>query len=139
MFSPSTPQTPGTSAVDVVMSISTTTSKADRRMPSARASGGPSVAFPYGLSYGIWLLLPAIVIGWGMVDRRPRRRRSVKVACITALFTLITLSLLSCGGVSTGAGGTMGTPVTYSVTVTGTSPGALPDAGQSVQVILVVD
>jgi hypothetical protein len=142
MFSPSTPQTPGTSAVDVVMSISTTASAANRRLPPARASRmtiAPSVVLPYGLSYAIWLLLPGIMVGWGMVDRSSGKHRSVKLACIGALVIVMTLSLLSCGGVSTGGGGTTGNPVTYTVTVTGTSPGAPPDAGQSVLVLLVVD
>ena len=142
MFSPSTPQTPGTSAVDVVMSISTTASAANRRLPPARASRmmiAPSVVLPYGLSYALWLLLPGIMVGWGMVDRKFWKHRSVKLACIGALVIVMTLSLLSCGGVSTGGGGTTGNPVTYTVTVTGTSPGAPPDAGQSVLVLLVVD
>jgi hypothetical protein len=55
---------------------------------------------------------------------------------------LLTLSLLSCGGVSNGGttpppGGSQ--PITYHVTVTGTSPGTAPDAGQSVDVLLVVN
>jgi len=39
--------------------------------------------------------------------------------------------------VTTLSSGTL--PGTYHITVTGTSPGTPPDAGQSVQVILVVD
>jgi len=52
--------------------------------------------------------------------------------------------LISCGGVSSGGGGTTppptgNQPVIYHVTVTGTSQGTVPDVGQSVQVLLVVN
>ena len=71
-----------------------------------------------------------------------QRRWKVLFASIAVLM-LLTLSLLGCGGVSNGGNGTPppsgGQPVTYHVTVTGTSAGTTPDAGQSVQVLLVVN
>jgi hypothetical protein len=89
-----------------------------------------------------YLLLPGIMIGSAGVERRFAKRRLHGLSSI-ALLILVTLSLLSCGGVSNG-GGTgpppIGPqPVTYHVTVTGTSPGTAPDAGQSVDVLLVVN
>ena len=219
IFNPSTPQTPGASAVDVIMSISTTARKASLWPPFSRPTR----------FYALWFLLPGIVIVWSGTDTRNARRTLHGLVSITMLL-LLTLSLLSCGGVSTGGGncpsvptipagltassttstGTMlnwtassatvgcrisGYPVyengsviattssatynvtglspatdysftvaatdsygtseqstaaairtlsgnggnTYTITVTGTSPGTAPDAGQSVQVILVVD
>jgi len=53
---------------------------------------------------------------------------------------LPTLSLLSCGGVSSATNTTPPhKPVVYQITVTGTSAGTTPDAGQSAVVTLVVD
>jgi hypothetical protein len=56
------------------------------------------------------------------------------------------LLLLSCGGVSSGGNGNSGSggssptsPTLYQVTVTGTSAGTPPDAGQSTVVSLVVN
>jgi hypothetical protein len=89
-----------------------------------------------------YLLLPAVLIGAAGAGRRFAKLRLHGFASIAVLI-LVTLSLLSCGGVSNG-GGTgpppIGPqPVTYHVTVTGTSPGTAPDAGQSVEVLLVVN
>ena len=86
-------------------------------------------------------LLPGILIGAAGAGRRFAKLRLHGFASIAVLI-LVTLSLLSCGGVSNG-GGTAPPPigpqpVTYHVTVTGTSPGTAPDAGQSVEVLLVV-
>ncbi len=64
IFNPSTPQTPGASAVDVVMSISTTAPTANVTSP---ASHSP-------IFYPAWLLLPVFVTGWP-VSRSPRKRR----------------------------------------------------------------
>ncbi len=129
IFSPSAPQTPGGSAVDVVMSISTTARTAALQSQSRHAS----------IFYALWLMLPGIVIAWGAGSARFAKRKLHGLGSI-AILVLATLSLLSCGGVSTGGGGSTGNqPVTYHITVTGTSPGTAADAGQSVQVILVVD
>ncbi|MGZ4836240.1 MAG: hypothetical protein ACXVZZ_11440, partial [Terriglobales bacterium] len=132
VFSPSTPVTPGNSAVNVVMNISTTASKSAFQ---SRLSG----ALIFETFY---LLLPGIMIGWVGVGRRYARRRLHGLASIAVLI-LVTLSLISCGGVSNGGGTTpppVGSqPVTYHVTVTGTSPGTAPDAGQSLEVLLVVN
>jgi len=128
LFNPSTPVTPGNSAVDVVMSISTHASKAGSRL---RAGSPPG-------SYAIWLLLPGVVIAAGLVQSRSLKRRFKFAGMMVAMGLL--MLLLSCSGVSTsGGGGGNGNPVTYHVTVTGTSPGTPTDSGQSVVVTLVVD
>jgi hypothetical protein len=125
-FNPSGPQTPGASAVDVVMSISTATRSA--ASPPAHAA-----AF-----YGLWFAWPAAVIVWGGANSREKKRARSRLGAIP-IFILLAFSLLSCSGVSSGGSGMTGNPTTYHVTVTGTSPGAAADAGQSVQVILIVD
>ena len=128
IFTPSTPQTPGSSAVDVVMNISTVASKARLQSRNRHAS----------IVAAVCMLLPGIVINFGAAGRRSIRPR-IRVLGLIAILLLIGL-LLSCSGVSsggTGSGG--GPPVTYTITVTGTSPGTASDAGQSVQVKLVVD
>jgi len=132
VFNPSTPVTPGNSAVNVVMNISTTASK---RAFLSRLPG--TLIFKT-----FYLLLPAVLIGAAGAGRRFAKLRLHGFASIAVLI-LVTLSLLSCGGVSNG-GGTGPPPigpqqVTYHVTVTGTSPGTAPDAGQSVEVLLVVN
>ncbi len=112
LFSPSAPQAPGNSAVNVVMTVSTAAAKADlRRSRSDRA-----------ILYAFWLLVPGIVIRWSAVRRIPRKLRWHTFASVATLL-LLSWSLLSCGGVSTGGGGgtTGSTPVTYVVTVTGAS------------------
>jgi hypothetical protein len=132
IFNPSTAVTPGSAAVDVVMSISTTAKRGSLQLRSSRAS----VFLPYAL----WLLLPGMVLGCGRLNTCDAKRKRVSVLSITLLgFVMVGLS--SCGGVSTGGttppGGNQ--PVIYNITVTGTSAGTAPDAGQSVQVILVVN
>ncbi len=116
LFAPSTPVTPGSSAVDVVMNISTTAN-------SHRASRS-NVLF-----YSLGLLLPAIVIGWA----KGKGRRSRKPLSSLALLGLLAFALYlpSCGGVSSGGGGgggncssTPGIPsglVASSTTSTGTT------------------
>ncbi|HEV3510609.1 MAG TPA: hypothetical protein VGS05_02825 [Candidatus Sulfotelmatobacter sp.] len=125
IFSPSGPVTPGNSAVNVVMSISTKAATANLRWSGGRA--------------WIWyatLLLPGISMGLG--NRRSRRKRR---RLTLAGFLPFILLLISCAGVSSGGGGggTPPSPVTYQITVTGTSPGTPADAGQSAIVSLVVD
>ena len=221
LFNPSTPVTPGNSAVDVVMSISTAATAANLRFS---ASHGANLRPE-------WLLLPGFAIGLTL-SRSPRKRRSRILGSIAMMFLLcLGFSLLSCSGVSGGGGGTCSSapnvptglaasattstgttlnwtasavtagctatypvyqngalltttsspsyavtglaaattysfavaardsfgasaqsppinvttlsggtgPGTYTITVTGTSPGTTPDAGQSVQVTLVVN
>jgi hypothetical protein len=127
-FDPSAPVTPGTSAASVVMTISTTASTADQR----RAAGRRTVLL------GVGLLLPGVVIGCGLVGRRKRKRLAVSASAI-----LLLVLLPACSGVSNGGGGGGGgqttPPGSYTITVTGTSPGAPPDGGQSTQVMLVVN
>ncbi len=88
------------------------------------------------ITYALWFFLPGIVVRWSALRRIPRKLRPHAFASIATLL-LLSWSLLSCGGVSTGgSGGTTGsTPVTYVVTVTGTS-GAL---SHSTAVSLVVE
>jgi hypothetical protein len=129
VFNPFTPQTPGNSAVDLVMNIST----------AARKAGLPPLSTHISMFYALWLVLPGTVIALSSAGRRLGRRRFRVLSSIaTLLFSGI---LLSCGGVSTGGSGitTGNQPVTYQITVTGTSPGTAVDAGQSVQVTLVVN
>lgn len=127
-FNPSGAITPGNSAVDVVMSIST-----------ANMSTNGSHRKPNPLSTTIFLLLPGIVIGASAFGKQTKRAFRWFVAA--GVISLLIL-LLGCAGAST-AGGSGGTgtsnPVTYQITVTGTSPGTAPDAGQSAMVTLVVD
>jgi hypothetical protein len=133
IFNPSAAVTPGSSAVDVVMSISTTAKRGTLQLRSSRA--------PVFVLYALWLLLPGIAIGWGGSSTRDAKRKLLRLGSITMLVCLM-LFLSSCGGVST-AGGTPppggNQPVIYHITVTGTSAGTAADAGQSVQVVLVVN
>ncbi len=128
-FAPSAPVTPGNSAANVVMTISTTAATtADSRLP---ARYWPSL-------YALWLLAPGIVIG--CVAGRRTAARNFRVSGPLLMLFLLMLTL-SCGGASTaGGGGQPGTPPgTYKITVTGASPGAVADAGQATQVTLVVN
>ncbi len=129
MFNPPTAVTPGNSAVDLVMNISTAASNA----------GLPPLSTHASMFYALWLVLPGAVIALSSGGRRAGRRRLRILGSIaTLLFSGI---LLSCGGVSTGGSGIAkgNQPVTYQITVTGTSAGTAVDAGQSVRVTLVVD
>jgi hypothetical protein len=94
--------------------------------------GGHRTALTFGT-----MLLPALVMGGAASQKRPKCR-------LLIIFFAIPLFVIfaSCGGVSSGAGdggGGSGNPVTYQVTVTGTSPGTPSDPGQSTVVTLVVD
>jgi hypothetical protein len=128
-FSPAGAVTPASAGVDVVMSISTATSK-------ARSGSQPGQRSTF---LALWLFLPAIVIGCAKASNQRGRHATL----VLSLFFITSLLLLSsCGGVSTGAGGTgvsPGDPVTSRVTITGTSPGTPADAGQSTVVTLVVN
>jgi hypothetical protein len=96
IFSPSTPVTPGNSAVDVVMSISTQASKARR---VAVWPSGPGSRL-YATFYAPWLLLSGLML----VSRQRSRswRRKFRQALITALSLSFLMVLLSCAGVSSG-------------------------------------
>ncbi len=108
VFSPAGPQTPGNSAVDVVMSVTTPASGAESRASSSRAQ----------MLYGLWFLLPVVIACGGAGSRRGKYRLSWRASIVVLLPIL--LSVISCGGVSTG--GTVQTqPTTYTITVTGTS------------------
>jgi hypothetical protein len=128
IFKPQGPVIPGTSAVDVVMSVSTVSSKAHRVWMHRDSR-----------FYGIWLIFPAVLLMWPKWFRKTAMRAQI---VSTVLLVAMMLILGSCGGVSTGAGGTgitPGNPTTYHITVTGTSPGTPADAGQSTTVALVVN
>jgi hypothetical protein len=129
-FSPSGAITPGNSAVDVVMSISTKASKA-----SLASTGGRMTMWIF---YAMWLL-PGIAIAGSARNRAAKWLSRVRRL---ALCLPIVLLCLSCAGASTGGGGGGNpppNPVTYHVTVTGTSPGTAPDPGQSTTVTLIVN
>jgi hypothetical protein len=130
LFNPPTPVTPGGTPEAVLMTISTAAENAGLYPRSERNS----------IFYALWLLLPGIVIGWKAVDSRSAKRRAHGFG-ITILL-LLTLSLLSCGGVSNSVSTSPPAgkqPTTYQVTVRGTSSGTPTNAGQSAVVTLVVD
>jgi hypothetical protein len=128
IFSPSTPVTPGNSAIDVVLNISTTGNNAHSDIPVKGDFPPPAM----------WIPLAAIVIGAGASgNRAPTKARRLS-GCV--VFCLMLMVFVSCAGVSGGGGGGQPPPpATYHITVTGTSPGTLPDAGQSTTVTLVVN
>jgi hypothetical protein len=128
-FAPAAPVAPGTSAVNLVMTIATTAAtSADSRWPANRPP----------IFYALWLLLPGLIIS--CVPGRRSVTRISKVFSSVSMLLLLMLTL-SCGGISKGGGGgQLGTPPgTYPITVTGTSPGTVADAGQATQVTLVVN
>jgi hypothetical protein len=122
VFDPSTTQSPINTPVDAVLNISTTTASGSQLRPRRIAA----LSMP-------WFLLPGIAIGWFAVGTRgtTRKRRGLGVLI---LLVLLTWFLPSCSGLSNG-GGITGLPVTYNVTVTGTS-GSL---SHSAQVTLIVN
>jgi hypothetical protein len=134
LFSPATAVTPGTSAVAVVMTISTTATSA------TRAEHG-------SIFYSLLLMLPGMVLAWATLaceTTRGRRKSRRRIAASYAALFVLLLLLASCGGgsnggstVVTGLGGTK--PGTYTVVITGTSPGINSDSGQTTSVILVVN
>jgi hypothetical protein len=110
LFSPSTPITPGGSAVNVVMTISTTATASNLRMPGQRRT----------YLYAFALLLPGIVIACGAGRNRGHSRKSA----LLAILFVLAISLTSCGGVTSGPNSTTGQQTTagnYTITVTGTS------------------
>jgi hypothetical protein len=130
LFSPSTPVTPGNSAVDVVMNISSQASGSSLRRPAGRPA--------------IWLVTAMLLPGILIVPVAGKRRGSRKVGALLLIALFLIGALLSCAGVSSGGGGGGTTPppinpATYKVTVTGSSPGTPANAGHSVVVSLVVD
>jgi hypothetical protein len=127
IFNPSTPIAPGSSAQNVVMTISTTAATSELRMPAERR----------GYFYGISLMLPGILLAWGA----PKRNRShSRKAIFLAILFLLVIGWTSCGSgpTSTNSSTTSGQQTTsgnYTITVTGTS-GAL---SSSTNVGLVVE
>ncbi len=127
-FNPAAPVTPGNSAVNVVMTISTTATTSALR---ARRSS----------FYAAWLVLPGLAICWVGLGRRSAKSKLAPLTGSTILFLLV-LVFTACGGVSSGGGGggKQGTPPgTYKITVTGASSGTPADSGQTTQVTLVVN
>src|SRR5262249_25352675 len=105
-FSPSEPPITGSSAVDVVMTISTAGA-------ASANSVRPIEKRPF--SYAIWLMLPAVMLG-GISRRKAATFLKPLSVFITALLLLL---LAACAGVSAGGGGGGGTqnPVSYKITV----------------------
>lgn len=94
IFNPATAITPGSSAVDVVMSISTSA------LPDSRRKAGHGANFS-----ATGLLLPGIVMAWAM-GRKSRKRSPMRFAgAMMLLPSLMTIALLSCSGVSNAGGG----------------------------------
>jgi hypothetical protein len=114
-FTPN-PVTPGSTAVNVVMTISTTASS---------ASPAPRPPILAALHYTLWLALPGLVL-FGIRTRRGKHARFSLPASLLGLF-LLALLLPSCGGGGSNGGGGGGgqqqgtQPGTYTITVTGTS------------------
>jgi hypothetical protein len=129
IFNPSTPVTPGNSAVDVVMNISTSANSSRSDMPVKGNFPPPA----------IWIPVAAIMIGASASGNRTRTKARQLSGCV--VFCLTMMAFVSCAGVSNGGGGggQPPPPATYHITVTGTSSGTPPDAGQSTSVILVVN
>jgi len=135
-FAPN-PVTPGSSSAAVVMTISTTSSAANR------SPLGPNHSI---FVYLLWLALPSLA----MLTNSARRKKA-KRTFFTFLFALFLLALLlsSCGGGGSNGGGTNGNgggggigqqqgtqPGTYTITVTGTS-GTFTHAAPSTVVLIV--
>ena len=128
-FNPSTAVTPGKSAANVIMTISTTA-------PSSAAQSWMGRSL---LLYGACFLFPMLC-----VIPVFRRQRVEALAPLCLMMILALASLPACSGVSSGGGGDGGgnpgtPPGTYTVTVTGTASGTPADSGQSVKVTLVVN
>jgi hypothetical protein len=112
-FNPSTPQTPGSTAVNVVMTISTTAAST-----SMLSKPGKRPAYLYAFG----LLLPGIVIAWG--TSQPNRSHSRKSILLAILF-LLAICQTSCGGGSSSPNTSTTQQLTaagnYTITVTGTA------------------
>jgi hypothetical protein len=128
IFNPSTPVTPGNSAIDVVMNIST-------KGNSVRSEAPVRGNFP---PPGMWLPVAAIVIAMSASGHRTAKTRQLSGCVVICLAMMV---FVSCAGVSNGGGGggQPPPPATYHITVTGTSSGTPSDAGQSTTVTLVVN
>lgn len=111
LFSPSGPQNPENSALNVVMTISTSPSSAQSRQTFGHG----------GAFYAVWVLMPVFILSWIAVSSGSPKRRRFVVTLGTTL--LLMLFMPSCGGISSGGsgGGSGGNPTTYTVTVAGTS------------------
>jgi len=113
LFNPSTAITPGSSAQNVVMTISTTAATSELRMLIA----------PQRYFYGVSLILPGIIFAWGT----PKRHRShSRKAVFLAILFLLAIGWTSCatGPTSISGNTTSGQQTTsgnYTITVTGTS------------------
>ncbi len=131
-FSPSVPITPGTSAINVVMSISTQGSKA----ASNRTFRGAAVL-------AATLFMPALLWVLRSPGRQPKGKGKRRLLLVVTLVVPLLLILISCSGVSAGSGnGTPlppSNPVTYHVTVMASSPGLPDSASHSTIVTLIVD
>lgn len=89
-FNPSGAVTPGNSAVDVVMTISTSSSTGDGVHHSKLST---------------WLLLPGLVFGGILLGSSKKRSAARTALLITFSLFPLTSILLSCGGASTGGTG----------------------------------
>lgn len=114
--------TPGNSPVQIVMNISTTGNSAASRRARFAA---------------LWLIFPVIVIAGGA----SRKKSAYRLLGVAAIIVALVFPLFSCSGISKGSVSDTGagSPVSYQITITGTSPGISSDAGQSTIVTLVVD
>jgi len=131
-FVPSAPVTPGTSAATVVMTISTTAATSSLLLPSR------------SIFYAMLMLVAGIALVRSSARSAYGKLNPRAWGLIGAFLGTLLLLMLppSCAGVSSGGGGhgQPGTPSgTYAITVTGTSPGAPVDPGQSTPVTLVVN
>lgn len=135
-FNPSSPITPGNSAVNVILSISTQASRASAHFPPR-----------HWLALTVFLFLPGIVIASFPSLNGSNRRKAYFLLKVVSSACLIGC-LVSCSGVSSaGSGGTGGgggggggsVPSTYHVTVSGSSPGTPSNSGHSTVVTLIVD
>ncbi|MGA8212059.1 MAG: hypothetical protein WB799_00595 [Candidatus Sulfotelmatobacter sp.] len=112
------PVTPGSSSVNVVMTIATTSSSASLS-PPGRATAT--------IFYALWLALPGLTL-LGIRGRGKKLAKTVLPASLLGVF-LLALLLPSCGGGGSNGGGGGGSggqqqgtkPGTYAITVTGTS------------------
>jgi hypothetical protein len=111
LFSPDTPQTPGSAAVNIVMTVATGASAARSQQRSGRG----------GTLYALWVLLPALMFSCIGLSRSSPKQKQFMVSSAAAL--LLILLLPSCSGVSSAGsgGGSGGNPTTYTVTIIGTS------------------
>jgi hypothetical protein len=93
-FNPSTPITPGNSAANVVLNISTSAGNAaERGLPAGHHS-----------TTALWLLLPGISFGL-LIGRGPRKRRILMLGANSFFSLTFVVVLVSCSGVSSSGGG----------------------------------